>query len=70
MSLKVFYHNITQGTYNETCIVDLMDAYQEGDVLMKSEAGNALVHPVTKDEMKQLTEDWANANIDEIDWNE
>ena len=52
--MKTFYHNITKMQLNETCTTDLIDNYSEGDVVFKSEAGNALLHIVKIEEIKNI----------------
>ncbi|MDH8700835.1 hypothetical protein M2138_000169 [Dysgonomonadaceae bacterium PH5-43] len=54
---KIFYHNISREQLNETDRIDLMDMYTDGDLLYKSEAGNALLYEVSKEEIIQLKKD-------------
>jgi len=51
---KKYYHNISKGLYNETEVVDFIEEYDEGDILLSTEAGNALVTPVTSAELSDL----------------
>ena len=51
---KIYYHNITKRQLNETCIIDLIDQYNEGDMIYKSYAGNSLIYEVSEREIKEL----------------
>lgn len=51
---KKYYHNITKKDFNVTDVTDLIDAYSEGDLIVQTEAGNALVSEVTEQELTEL----------------
>ena len=51
---KTFYHNITKTVINESDTIEVIDFYSDGDILYKSEAGNALIEIVTEDEINHL----------------
>ena len=54
MSIRVFYHNITQKEFNIGCLIDFLESYNDGDLIMKSQAGCALLEPITDQELKDL----------------
>jgi hypothetical protein len=61
MGARILYHNITQEKVNETEIIDFVDEYNEGDIVYKSEAGNACIEKITVEEMAKhikFVEDW------------
>lgn len=51
---KIFYHNLTQEKFNETELIDFMDDYENGDRIVKTEAGCALLEEITPDELRQM----------------
>lgn len=51
---KKYYHNVTQEKFNETEIIDLIEEMNEGDLILWSEAGNACVEKLTKEELRDL----------------
>lgn len=53
-----YYHNIQKRKFNITCAIDLIDSYDDGELLMYSEAGNALLHPVSNEELQELISWW------------
>lgn len=51
---KKYYHNVTQGEFNETCVIDLVEGSDEGDLILVSEAGNACVRKLEQNEWESL----------------
>jgi hypothetical protein len=51
---RIYYHNVTQKKYNETEIVDLIDEMKEGDVILYSEGGNALIKELAEWGLKEM----------------
>ncbi len=51
---KILYHNVTQGKYNETESIDLVDEMNENDLILWSESGNACIHKLTQEELENL----------------
>ena len=58
--MKTFYHNITKGNYNETDEFDLMDNYEDGDVILVTYGGCALLEPIDPDELGEIYGRWLN----------
>lgn len=61
MGTSILYHNITQEKVNETDIINFVDEYNEGDIVYKSENGNACIEKITDDEMVnyiKYVEEW------------
>lgn len=52
--MKKYYHNITQEKFNETEIVDLVELMNEGDLILWSESGNALLNKLTEVELEEI----------------
>ena len=52
--MSVFYHNITKKLFNITDQVDFIESLDEGDVVMYTEAGNAILHPVNQEAVNEL----------------
>ena len=52
--MKTWYHNITKQIFNESDLDDFFEDYDEGDVIMKSEDGCAIINPVTEQELKNM----------------
>jgi len=48
---KRYYHNISKHQLNETEIVDLIDNYDENDLIYFSEAGNACLELLSKEDL-------------------
>lgn len=65
--MKKFYHNITTGNVNETDESDFLDDYTEGDIIYKSEAGNACIAPISETEMQEIINEIINNNEDDED---
>lgn len=54
--MKLYYHNVTKGIYNETDLGDLKDNYSDGDTIVSTQSGNAIVTELSKTEVKRLFE--------------
>ena len=54
----IYYHNITKEKIN-LCTEDLMEDYQPGDLVYKSESGNALLELATLHDLEKLSENYA-----------
>ena len=63
--MNIFYHNLTKEIVNETEKLDFMDNYDNGDIIYKSEAGNAILLKIEGDELQSLKEDYQIALEDE-----
>lgn len=59
MGAHYYYHNVTRGRYNESDVIEVMEQYEEGDVLLVTERGDATVTVV---EGKELDELWRKYN--------
>lgn len=49
-----FLHNITKQMFNITNEVDFIENLDEGDVLMYTESGNAILHPMNQNSINEL----------------
>lgn len=56
MGAGIYYHNITTGKVNETDSMDFIEDYTEGDVIYKSERGNACIAIISESELQELLE--------------
>ena len=52
--MRIYYHNITQDYVNCSDLEDFLSIYKEGDKCYKSEAGNACIAQLSKDDIKAL----------------
>jgi hypothetical protein len=50
----VYYHNITKQKFNLCDEEELMEFLDEGDILMYTESGNGIVHPVDQASINRL----------------
>jgi hypothetical protein len=62
---RTMYHNITKELINEYEMIDFVENYDEGDIIYKSEDGNACIEKISSDEMNKYikgVEEWYNEN--------
>jgi hypothetical protein len=45
--MRVYWHNLTRGWFNESELDEFIEIYDPGDVIMFSIAGNALIYSLT-----------------------
>lgn len=64
---KILYHNITQEKVNETCIIDFIEEYKDGDILYKSESGNACIEKISDKELIEMKKEVEEYYKDEED---
>lgn len=55
---KTWYHNISKMTFNIHDRTDLMDEYEDDDLLMKSEDGCAILEKVSNSELQELIKEY------------
>ena len=55
---KIFYHNLSKNIVNESERMDFMETYDNGDVIYKSEAGNALLLEIKPDELLNMISEY------------
>ena len=60
-----YYHNTTKDILNKSDVVDFMDEYEEGDVIFKTENGNAILHKVTESELVDMKREQSDYHYQE-----
>ena len=62
--MKTYYHNVTRDIVNQSDVVEFIDYYFEGDVVYKSEAGNACIELLIDEEIEALKQEAEQFRID------
>lgn len=56
--MKTWYHNITKGSYNIHDEIDLIDGYDEGDIILFTTDGCAILNKLGNESLTQLIIEW------------
>ncbi len=60
--MRTWYHNITKQVFNESDLDDFFEEYTEGDKIMQSEDGCAIINEVTEEELKKMYTEYCENN--------